>query len=487
MKKRTSISLRDVYSAQVFGNLNLKHVAAEPPLYRLQTIVESLPAEQRNDLISAAIKAVDEIETRVQLPLPTEQVELIDSAYQQLERCGVPSGLYPKFWESIQKHYGTSSVDTRLVLLERAPKTSEAPTDPTKDRIVFDTGFRTSLQMPQMPRPVPWTWKGVIPRGSTTVLYGDYGSMKTSFLISLGMRIASGDSSFCDRALHPGTVLYVRAEDNVDFDIRYRAFVNAGITTDAVAFIDINKRIDLTKDEGRQWFINNLIKLFGPQSGWPNISLLVIDPLLRLCPEIDIMSDIACRRAIEAFDAIAEELGCAVVLVVHTPKDGGRKAYGSYALAAAASSSIGVRRTKTGVEIFCDRVKCGPPFPTIKLATRVVEVVTEEPDGDAECPNRVKQEKTSGLVIVEAKAGKSLGGGADPTEADKEGSHSHSRDTNSSLPDALLDFKWVETGETTQSLKSKSKLPTTTFYRRVKDLIEEKRVEKRGTLYFRTK
>ena len=119
-------------------------------------------------------------------------------------------------------------------------------------------------------REINWLWYPFIPRGKVTILQGDPGEGKSTFMLTLAAYLTRGEAlpfTDCGEPPDPITVLYQSTEDDYDDTIVPR-FIKAGGIRDRLAFID-ESEYPLTFDDER---ILEGIKQTGAK-------LLVLDPL----------------------------------------------------------------------------------------------------------------------------------------------------------------------------------------------------------------
>lgn len=194
-------------------------------------------------------------------------------------------------------------------------------------------------------RPVSWLWYPYIPYGKVTVLQGDPGEGKSTFMVNLAAALSHGvklpDGSALDG---PKTVLYQCAEDSNEDTIKPR-LMQAGADCSRIAFIEDDDK-SLTLDDDR---IDSAIGATGAQ-------LLVLDPIQAyIAQDGDMQSATKMRSTIRRLAEIAERHQCAVVLVGHMNKSkGGKNLYrglGSIDIAAIARSVLMIVRDQANPDI----------------------------------------------------------------------------------------------------------------------------------------
>ena len=166
-------------------------------------------------------------------------------------------------------------------------------------------------------REINWLWYPFIPRGKVTILQGDPGEGKSTFMLTLAAYLTRGESlpfTDCGEPPDPITVLYQSTEDDYDDTIVPR-FIKAGGIRDRLAFID-ESEYPLTFDDDR---ILEGIKQTGAK-------LLVLDPLASYIGDCSLNASNEVRQKFNALINAARETDCAIVVVNHMNKMPGLKA-----------------------------------------------------------------------------------------------------------------------------------------------------------------
>ena len=191
------------------------------------------------------------------------------------------------------------------------------------------------------PKPVDWLWYPYIPFGKLTVIQGDPGEGKSTFILNIVSCLTNGhpmpDGYKTDR---PCVAIYQCAEDGIADTIRPR-LEQAGADCKKVAYI-IDDDIALTLEDGR---IESAIKETGA-------GVFIVDPIQAFMPpNSDMQSATKMRLVLRKLANIAEQNHCAVILVGHMNKDSGAKALyrglGSIDIAAIARSVLMISRDET--------------------------------------------------------------------------------------------------------------------------------------------
>lgn len=187
---------------------------------------------------------------------------------------------------------------------------------------------------------VEWLWYPYIPYGKVTVVQGDSGDGKSTFILKLAAMLTKGEPMpFTDgTGQKPVNVIYQSTEDDADDTIVPR-FIKAGGDTDRLLFISEKERYLSFSDE-------RLLEAIRQTKA----KLIILDPLSAYIGEgTSINSANEVRSQFRPLIEIAKEQGCAIVIVHHMNKAIGQKALnrgvGSVDVPAAARSVLLIART----------------------------------------------------------------------------------------------------------------------------------------------
>lgn len=194
------------------------------------------------------------------------------------------------------------------------------------------------------PRKVDWLWYPYIPYGKLTVVQGDPGEGKSTFMINIAALVTKGlpmpDGSILSA---PQTVVYQCAEDDVSDTVKPRLEA-AGADCNRIAYIVDNA--DLTMEDDR---IARVLKETGAR-------LLILDPIQAfLAQDGDMQSAGRMRSVLGKLAELASQFNCAIVLIGHLNKgNGGKSLYrglGTIDIAAIARSVLLIGRCSSDREL----------------------------------------------------------------------------------------------------------------------------------------
>ena len=162
---------------------------------------------------------------------------------------------------------------------------------------------------------VKWLWKPYIPLGKITIIQGDPGEGKTTLALSIAAALTQGEMLPNEtESQAPMNVIYQTAEDGLADTIKPRLeAVNADCTK--VLVIDESKE-ELSMTDER---IEKAIQQTGAK-------LIILDPIQAyIGANVDMHRANEIRPVMSKPGRIAEEYGCAVVLIGHMNKAAGQK------------------------------------------------------------------------------------------------------------------------------------------------------------------
>lgn len=184
-----------------------------------------------------------------------------------------------------------------------------------------------------------WLWHPYIPFGKLTIIQGDPGEGKTT----LALRLTAACSTGCPlpgmESMEPFNVIYQSAEDGMGDTIKPR-LMDAGADLDRVlSIVEDKKQLSLLDER-----IEKAIREH-------NARLMILDPIQGyIGSRVDINRANEIRTVLKSVSSVAEQTGCAIVLIGHLNKaSGSSSAYrglGSIDFRAAARSVLLIGRLK---------------------------------------------------------------------------------------------------------------------------------------------
>lgn len=174
-------------------------------------------------------------------------------------------------------------------------------------------------------RHVQWLWDNRIPHGMVTLIDGDPGVGKSTMTIDLAARVSrGGPMPDGTPGRPPSSVVILSAEDDPEVTIGPRLEA-AGADRERVYLLQ-----GIRDEHGNPTppTVPDEIEVIRQAVRSVRAGLVIIDPLVAyLDAKIDSHRDQQVRRAMSAFKMLAEQEGCAVLLVRHLTKgSGGSKA-----------------------------------------------------------------------------------------------------------------------------------------------------------------
>lgn len=191
------------------------------------------------------------------------------------------------------------------------------------------------------PKSVEWLWYPFIPYGKVTLVQGDPGDGKSTFLLTIAAMLTRGDPlPFTEPEIppEPMCVIYQTTEDDADDTIVPR-FIRANGDREKLIFIN-EKEAPISFDDAR---IEEAIKTTGAK-------LLILDPLSSYIGDCQLNAANEVRPRFNHLIRIAKETNAAIVIVNHLNKMFGTKAIyrtpGSIDIVGAVRSALLIGRSK---------------------------------------------------------------------------------------------------------------------------------------------
>ena len=189
-------------------------------------------------------------------------------------------------------------------------------------------------------RKVDWLWYPYIPYGKLTLIQGDPGEGKSTFMLNIAALLTKGeDMPDGFKTNEPQKVVYQTAEDNLADTVKPR-LLSAGADCERIAYI-VDEEGSLTLEDSR---IEEVIRQTGAR-------LFILDPLQAYLPQgSDMFSAGRMRQQMKHLADIAAKYKCAVVVIGHMNKASGEKklyrGLGSIDIAAIARSVLMISRDR---------------------------------------------------------------------------------------------------------------------------------------------
>jgi hypothetical protein len=174
------------------------------------------------------------------------------------------------------------------------------------------------------PERISWFWPGRIPFGKLTVVDGDPGVAKSLLTLDLAARLSRGFALPDGAECAPGSALVLTAEDGLADTVRPRldamgADLSRIHAIRSTIYQDDPNQLPVTLPTHTE-AMREYVQEFGA-------TLVVIDPLMAyLSGEVDSKIDHDIRRVLAPLAQLAEDTGCAIVVVRHLNKSTGTAA-----------------------------------------------------------------------------------------------------------------------------------------------------------------
>lgn len=182
---------------------------------------------------------------------------------------------------------------------------------------------------------VEWLWKPYIPLGKISIIQGDPGEGKTTLALAVTTAITMGTALPNGDGIQRANVIFQTAEDGLADTIKPR-LEQLGADCSLVHIIDEEEQALTLLDERIE---EAIIKT--------NAKFLILDPLQAYLGGTDMHSANGIRPLMRQLAGVADRTGCAIVIIGHLNKKGGKSQYrglGSIDIYAAARSVLTVGR-----------------------------------------------------------------------------------------------------------------------------------------------
>lgn len=163
---------------------------------------------------------------------------------------------------------------------------------------------------------VSWLWYPFIPYGKLTIVQGDPGDGKTTFVLNVAAKLSKGEAldeaMKCEEPIH---IIYQTAEDGLADTVKPR-LEKAGADCTRISVIDESDKSLSMADERLEEALQRT-----------NAKLLILDPIQAyLGGGMDMNRANEVRDMTKRLGVLAEKYKCAIVLIGHMNKAAGNKA-----------------------------------------------------------------------------------------------------------------------------------------------------------------
>ena len=174
-----------------------------------------------------------------------------------------------------------------------------------------------------VPENIRWIWDGRLATGKLCLFQGEPDQGKSQVTISIASIISIG-GTFPDGAMaESGSVLFITAEDSATDTIVPR-LMSAGANTEKIFILQW-----VLEKNGKKVSFNfetHIPELKRTVAKMPGLKLIVVDPISAFMGKIDSNSNSEVRGLLKELMTMAEEVGCAVILISHNNKNSGQRA-----------------------------------------------------------------------------------------------------------------------------------------------------------------
>ncbi len=163
---------------------------------------------------------------------------------------------------------------------------------------------------------IKWLWYPFIPYGKLTIVQGDPGDGKTTFILNIAAKLTKGEGFDENmKLINPVTVIYQTAEDGLADTVKPR-LEKAGADCNRVLVIDESKQsLSMTDERLEDAIVSTGAKM------------LILDPIQAyLGSGMDMNRANEARNMTKRLGLLAEKYHCAIILIGHMNKAAGNKA-----------------------------------------------------------------------------------------------------------------------------------------------------------------
>ena len=191
---------------------------------------------------------------------------------------------------------------------------------------------------------VEWLWYPYIRYGKITIIQGNPGEGKTTVVLHLAALLSKGEALPCDGTERtPIQIIYQTAEDGLGDTIKPRLLDGGADCTQIKVIDETEKSLSLLDERLEQAIIHIGAKM------------VILDPIQAYLGDgVNMNAANEIRDAMKRVSTMAQRHGCAIILVGHMNKGGGKYSYralGSIDFQAVARSVLVVGRMKDAPEM----------------------------------------------------------------------------------------------------------------------------------------
>ena len=188
--------------------------------------------------------------------------------------------------------------------------------------------------------PAEFLWEPYIPLGKISIVQGDPGDGKTTLLLAIAAAVTRGSALPGGGQTAPISVIFQTAEDGLADTIKPR-LEQLGADCGRIHVVDEEEQSLSLSDERIE---EAIVKM--------DAKLFILDPLQAYLGGADMHSANGIRPLMKALGGVADRTGCAIVIIGHLNKKGGKAQYrglGSIDIYATARSVLTVGRLTDSV------------------------------------------------------------------------------------------------------------------------------------------
>lgn len=173
-------------------------------------------------------------------------------------------------------------------------------------------------------RPVGWLWEPFLPTGMLTMLSGDPGTGKSFIALSIAADLTRGKLRDA-RIIEPASVLYLSVENPLAESIRPRFDMLGG---DPARFYALRGTMFAENGEEQHGAVTlRDVPILDSAIRQTGARLVIVDPIQSyLGANVDLHRSNETRPVMDSLSRLAEEHGCAILLLRHLSKQSGGKA-----------------------------------------------------------------------------------------------------------------------------------------------------------------